>query len=143
MQQVFDMPVTTDAIDPVVRSLRDAAEPYLGTDVLFGFEVSVSEALTNIVRHSYSQLPDAPLARVRITFQGDTAGVTLDLLDNGKPGPADLFIKVPNLDDIDPLAESGRGLALIRHYAETVDFRADRAGNHLHLFFRAGAAAQP
>lgn len=138
MQRAFDMPVTMEAIDTVVGSLREAAEPFLGPVALFGFEVSMSEALTNIVRHAYAGVPDAQQARVRITFHGGVAGVRVDVLDNGAAGPMDLFAEVPDLDDIDPLAESGRGLALIRHYVETVDFRADQAGNHLHLVFRPG-----
>lgn len=126
----------------MVQSLRAASEPFLDDETLFGFQVAMAEALTNIVRYSYDKAQDAVDGVVRISFQGEAAGISLEIHDYGKPGPAGLFKNLPKLDDIDPLSESGRGLALICHYAETVEFCADSTGNHLHLTFKNGHTSQ-
>lgn len=141
MQVAFAMPASMEAIDPMAQSLREVAEPYLDAEMLFGFEVSVSEALTNIVKHSYG--PDAANGNVQITLHCDGAAVSLELQDQGKPARADLYRNVPRLEDIDVLSESGRGLALIKHYTDALSFWSDQTGNHLSLTFKSKDGGRP
>jgi anti-sigma regulatory factor (Ser/Thr protein kinase) len=120
------------AIDPTVRSIRAAAAPWLGADGADGLEVALSEALTNVVVHGYAA--EAP-AKVRIGMTVEEAVIRIEIVDGGQPGPADLYESAPALDEIDLLEESGRGRALIRHFATTVHYRPAQGANRLTLTF--------
>ena len=132
MTPVRELVASQQAVDPVVLSLKDDLKDTLPEDKLGAMEIVVTEALTNIVRHAYQGAGDAPI-RVR-TLLTDAA-VVVEIRDAAPPGPADLFDKAPNIDEIDPLAESGRGLALIRCYADRLDFAPGASGNRLRLEF--------
>lgn len=136
MRLSFQMPARLDAIDATVTSLRDAVAPFLRADALFGFEIVASEALTNVVRHSFDALTPPPEAKVEVTLHCDETTVSLEFLDHGKSGPLDMFAAVPPLDDIDVLAEHGRGLSLILHYTDSAAYTSDQDGNRLHLVFK-------
>jgi serine/threonine-protein kinase RsbW len=142
MRLSFDMPARLEAIDAMVDNLRRAAEPFLSAEELFGFEVAVSEAVTNVVKHAYGGTEASP-ARVDLTVVGDSSTITVELLDHGKPGPSDMFAKLPKLEDIDIFAEHGRGLALIQHYSDQADYTVTPQGNRLRLRFKASASRQP
>lgn len=143
MRLSFQMPARLEAIDALVLDLRHAVEPLVSAEALFGFEVAASEALTNVVRHSIDPLMSSSEAKVQVTLDLDETTVSLELLDQGKPGPADMFATVPNLDDIDPLAEHGRGLALIQHYTKSADYSTGPNGNRLRLVFNISSDTQP
>ena len=132
MHASFEMPPEVGAIDPTVRSIRAAADPWLASDTVHGLEVALSEALTNIVAHGYG---GGGSARVRIDMTVEETVVRLELVDGGQSGPADLYETAPKLDEIDILAESGRGRALIRHFATDVDYRPAEGANRLTLTF--------
>lgn len=124
----FLMPATLEAIDLLAPKVRDAAAAHLPEDRLFALEIALVEALSNIVRHGH------PAGEVEIALHfGD--GIEVEIVDVGNPIPPGLLeAEVPD----DPLAESGRGLALIRTCAD--DLRYERGGgrNRLTLTFRAG-----
>lgn len=136
MRLGFQMPARLDAIDEMVVKLRLAVQPFLAEEALFGFEIAVSEALTNVVKHSFGAFAPPPEAKVEVTLCCDETITSIELLDHGVPGPADMFASVPQLDDIDILAEHGRGLSLIKHYTESADYSSDEEGNRLRLVFK-------
>jgi serine/threonine-protein kinase RsbW len=133
----FEMSARLEAIDAMVLKLRQAAEPFLDPESLFGFELAASEALTNVVRHAYADPLQDAQAKVELTLACDAGVLVLELRDQGKAGPADMFAAVPKLEDIDIFAEHGRGLALIQHYSESADYKSDQKGNHLRMRFKA------
>jgi anti-sigma regulatory factor (Ser/Thr protein kinase) len=138
----LQMPVQLDAIDAMVEKLRLAAGPLLSAEALFGFEVAVSEALTNCVKHAFDGVKQSSAATIEVTLSSDDSFATVEIFDQGRPGPADLLANVPRLEDIDIFAEHGRGLALILHYSDQASFTADRQGNHLRLRFKLSGPAQ-
>lgn len=142
MRLSLEMPAQLEAIDAMVVTLRQAVQSLLSAEDLFGFEVAISEALTNIVKHSFDATVQTSAANVSLTLTCGDQTIALDLIDHGKPGPADMFAKVPRLEDIDILAEHGRGLALIRHYSDLAEFSTGPHGNRLRLTFKPSASAQ-
>jgi serine/threonine-protein kinase RsbW len=127
-----ELVATQKAVDPVVLSLKDDLRDTLPADRLDAVEIAVTEALTNIGRHAQTE---AEPAQVRILVSVTGAGVTIEIADTAPPGPADLFERARSLDEIDPLEECGRGLALIRFYSDGLSFEPGAAGNRLKLEF--------
>lgn len=126
------IPPVLEEVDVLGSRLRDAAAPFLAEDRLFAFEIALVEALTNIIRHGGLSAEDA--VEVRLS---ETAGVVeLEIRDTGPAPPADLFT-APRPDS-DPMAESGRGIALILSCADAV--RLSRDGKVNRLVLRFGAA---
>lgn len=138
MQASFDMSAALHHVDAMVQALRAQVEPALGVQQALAFEGAVSEALTNIVVHGYKGTVGG--AGILIELSTDGQGAQLTVRDQGRPGPSDLYETGPDLDKIDILEESGRGLALIRHHADTVNYTPSSDGNLLVLTF---AAASP
>lgn len=132
MRQAFEMPATIDAVDPTVVSLKAVAADYLSDSGLTGFEVAVSEALANVVTHAFEASSGSPVA---IEFVSRADGVTIVISDAGRPAPSDLFANVAELATIDVLAEDGRGLSLIDHFADEVSYRSENGTNRLTLVF--------
>lgn len=136
MQHTFDLPPQLDDVDKVVQALRAVAEPVLGSQTAVAFEVAVSEALTNIVVHGYKGQDDGQDIAIHLSSNQDALQVIL--VDHGTPGPENLFDEGPDLHEIDFMQESGRGLALIRHYADAVTYTPSPNGNQLILRFNVG-----
>lgn len=122
----FRMPVELEAIDRIAPKLRDAAAAHLPEDRLIALEIALVEALSNIVRHGH------PAGEVEIALRLG-AGVEVEIVDVGNPIPPGLLeAEAPD----DPLAESGRGLALIRTCADDLRYESGEGRNRLTLTFR-------
>lgn len=137
-QTAFSLPVRLDAVDDLVVTLKAGAEAALPDDRLMAMEIALTEALTNTVRHGCAELPGATIT---VTLAIDPEAVSVLIEDDGRPAPAGLFDAGPALDDIDLMAESGRGIALILACSDGVDYRHEAGRNRLSLrFLREGAA---
>ncbi len=95
---------------------------------------AADEALTNIIRHSYGNRPDKPIAlyfrRVQRRLHGEVeCGLEILLCDRG---PAVDLTKLQGrpLEEIRP---GGLGLHLIRQAMDTVEFTRKGATNRLRL----------
>ena len=85
------------------------------------FLLAVSEAFTNALLHGNRFDPDKEIMIcVNITPEAATADIT----DQGIEGLASVRNRQPR----GYLADGGRGIALIRHYAEEVEFAATETG---------------
>lgn len=78
------------------------------------------EALTNVVRHGAARRP------VRVILEGFADRITLQMRDDGPP--FDMF-RGPAALPADPLAETGRGLFLIRESVDELAYRRVRGEN--------------
>lgn len=113
-------------------SLREEVCAALGAAVAARFEIGASEALTNAVKHGHAA---APGSQIEMTLEWAADAVTVEIFDLPGTTPFDPRTHAPLLDDVDPLAESGRGLALIVHCADAVDYISTGARNRLVLTF--------
>lgn len=89
------------------------------------FMVVVSEAFTNAMVHGNELDPAKEIKLVVIINQ---SGLSADILDQGRHG----LERIRSRRRCSLLAESGRGIDLIKHYADSVDF-AERGSGGLRV----------
>lgn len=131
-RQVFQIPNRLDAVDPLALELEVAVAECVNAEVAFRFAVCVSEALTNLVKHAQPSNPDATIC-VYLMVSEDT--VVIEIFDPDGVAPFDLRDHAKDLDEVEALAESGRGLGLIIACADAVDYGMVDAGMRLRLSF--------
>jgi len=112
-------------VDRAVVALKCHVANALGTAGLFRFELSLAEALANVVKHATTSAPDAPVV---IEFEVTRDAVQVEICDPIGAAPFDLRDHAHPLESIDLLAEEGRGLGLILNATDHMDYRrkADR-----------------
>jgi serine/threonine-protein kinase RsbW len=126
------MPNLLDDVDPMVMALAAKAGEVLPMEARFRLELSVSEALTNLVVHAKT---DDQGAVIDIRMWLGTDSVSLEIFDPSGTTPFDIRDHAPDLSQIDPNVEDGRGLALIMDCADAVDYGPSEGKNRLKLTF--------
>lgn len=129
----FLIPATLDAADGLTRRLADGARACLPPDRLAGLEIAVAEALNNVVLHGYGAAGATATIGAALAIRGDA--VAVEIRDTGRPVPPGAFAAAGSPGEIDPLVESGRGLALIAGLPDRLDYASDPDGNRLTLEF--------
>lgn len=133
----FQMPNLLDDVDPMVMALAAKVDDVLPMEARFRLELSVSEALTNLVVHAKTDTPDAV---INIHLKLGRESASLEIFDPTDAQPFDIRAHAPDLSKIDPGAEDGRGLALIMECADAVDYGPSAGKNRLKLTFMARPA---
>ncbi|UWR22009.1 ATP-binding protein [Sulfitobacter sp. S190] len=112
-------------VDRVVLSMKASVQGALGASSLVKFEISLSEALTNLVKHARTSDRSAP---IDIELDETDTSVRVEMFDPVGAQPFDLRDHARPLASVDPLAESGRGLGLFLQCSDDVDYgpKADR-----------------
>lgn len=112
-------------VDRVVLSMKDRVNGVLGPASLFRFEISLSEALANLVKHASTSDQSAP---INVVLCETATAVRVDIFDPVGARAFDLRDHAQPLTSVDPLAESGRGLGLILQCSDHVTYglKADR-----------------
>ncbi len=123
---------TLEDVDLLVTSLKDVVCVALGPEVTFRFEICVSEALTNIVKHAKPKVTEG---RIDITVTEFDRTVMIEIFEPVGTDAFDPRDHAADLDTIDPLAEEGRGLGLIMQCADVVDYGLSGDRNRLALQF--------
>jgi len=105
----------TDASVSVVRQALDGIFQVFGVtqDCREKIALAVSEACANAVQHADDS------TRYRVSAEADDSQCVIEVLDDGAPAP----IPRPPQSMPPPVAESGRGLAIIRLVADSVELR--------------------
>ena len=132
MHAAFEMSAQIAAVDPMVISLKATVAGQLPESKLVGLEVALAEALVNIVVHAVKPPHDKP---VMIEVSLDSEAATFVISDKGVSAPPDLFENASSLEMIDTMAEGGRGLSLIRFFADEVSYSSEAGVNRLTLVF--------
>ncbi len=114
----MNFPAQLSSLSPLAAWLAQQMAPLsVGEEWRFALDLAVCETATNIIRYA---LHEDRESRFGVEFRVADRRVTLRFTDAGKP-----FRRAPALArgderfDVDPLAESGRGLRLI---LRAVDF---------------------
>lgn len=102
----------------------------------WGIELSVIEAVNNIMKHGYRCQPGNPVT-VSLDFHDNYLEIMIT--DRGLSIPKNVLDKNsqevfgfdPN--DINGLPEGGMGMALIKHNMDRIDYKADNGLNRLKL----------
>ena len=123
-------------VDPMVMSLKAAVGMVLKGEDAVRCEISVTEALTNIVVHANSKTADAYIDLIVTEIP---QAVVIEIFDPAGAEAFDPRDHVKILQAVDPMAESGRGLGLILKCADVVRYGPVDGRNRLSLaFLKAG-----
>lgn len=97
-------------------------------------DLCLSEAVGNVLEHGYGATGAEPW--VRVTVHGDPGAVTV-LLEDEAPAFNPLgHSEAQATDDLQEAGVGGRGILLIRRYADTLDYRREQGRNCLSLVIR-------
>jgi serine/threonine-protein kinase RsbW len=118
-------------ISSVERFVEEICDYYNINDTYFGnILIALTEAFNNSLTHGNQ---GDPKKQIEIVFESKPKGLSFTITDQGSgydpgqvPDPLDL--------DIEPAAESGRGLFLIHSLADKVEL--SEGGSQVELFFR-------
>lgn len=127
----FTVRATLEEVDGLARSLAELAGACLPPEKLIGLEIAVVEALNNVVLHGYAGGEGTIAAAITLR----DGGVTVEIGDRGRQVPEGLFQATGSVAELDPLAESGRGIGLIVGLSDRLDYASSPEGNRLTLGF--------
>lgn len=110
--------------------MRIVDQHRLPPDVAQPVMLAVSEAFTNALTHGNRY--DAGKV-IRVELSVNERRLTADIIDEGHGGLSRVAAHRPP----GPLAESGRGISLIRHYSDRVELTETPTGGlHVHIEFK-------
>lgn len=131
-----------DKIALVARAVRAVCQDALNADDADAVELSLVEAMTNVIKHGYEGRPGQDL-RVALSLQADR--LVVEIVDHAHPMKEGLLDEAtPDRFDFDEtnledLPESGMGLALIRMNMDEVEYSSSGGENRLRMVKRIGA----
>lgn len=101
-------------------------------------ELCVVEAVNNCIRHAYRGRPGQEIA---VTARLFADRLVIEVRDTGEPMPARALEAARSAGEPEPLAEGGRGVAIIKAVMDEVEYRSDAGVNTLTLTKRLDGAA--
>ncbi|MEN9543196.1 MAG: hypothetical protein RLZZ598_29 [Pseudomonadota bacterium] len=135
---------TLDEVSRVCAAMSTALRASVDDEWIAAWDLGVTEALTNVVRHGYLGAPgqfidvrceyDGPFLQVRLSDQGRRIPASL-----WEAATGDVFDFDP--DDLQSVPEGGMGLSLIRACFDESSYVGDGSTNHLVLRKRLPACA--
>lgn len=136
VEEAFEVPASDSEVAPAVERLAGL----LGgrgfkVDAVMRQRIALREALTNAVRHGCR---GDPTRLVRVRLEADTGRAQVRVADDGE-GFAVRRVERRSLDRVPRSATGGRGVAMMRLYADRVAY--NERGNEVTLFFHMGGAA--
>lgn len=131
--QHFHMDGTMAAVDQMVVSLTQAASAVLSDGDVLRFELATSEVLTNIVKHALNGGNEGSIVDIELSTSDD--GVVLEIYDPVDTEPFNPRDVQTHIDDVDPLAESGRGIAIILSCADELNYSPINGRQRLSISF--------
>jgi len=101
----------------------------------FAMDVCLEEVLSNIIRHGYAGAPDHTIL-VRCTIPRKDY-LTLIVDDEAPPFNPLLSQDFPSPRSLDRTSAGGRGILLLKQFADTVNYELKPKGNRLTISFTA------
>ena len=113
---------------------RTAVAEGVSGETVFRVMLAIEEAVTNVIRHAFADLPSPHVLRVELEVDGET--LTASVIDNGRPFDPST---VPEPDLTKPLGErepGGLGVHLMRGVMDRIDYCRTDDLNRLTLIKR-------
>jgi anti-sigma regulatory factor (Ser/Thr protein kinase) len=110
-----------------------AREEHLSADLRFRVDLCLEEALANVRAHAFPA--DGP-HDVVVRCHTSADWLELEVEDNGRPFDPLTVPLPPRPRRIEDAPPGGRGVGLIRHFAEECRYRREAGRNHLTLRWR-------
>ncbi len=139
VQTKMFFPATFYHASRMTQALRLLMEDRTSEETRNEMEIGVMEAMTNIVRHAYK---DVPIGTIEATYTSALEGITVEFKDTGSPIPSDLFERANNSGlnfdetDVANLPEGGMGVALMHVIFDSIEYNHENNINRLTLFKR-------
>jgi len=122
ISHTFTYPSTREANDRVLDDLlRILSASRIESEVVNGVCVAVSEAFTNAVVHGNLENPSK---YVTLRLQVNDSDIIADIVDEGYGGVTQIESRKPSTEN----DEGGRGIDLIRHYADSYRLTETESG---------------
>lgn len=118
--------VITETIAAILSTIEDIPER---DQVVYGVQLAVHEACTNIVEHAYGEEVEEGRIYVTFTVSESPRSLQIDLFDTGSPFEQSQ-VAAPNLE---VPQEGGYGLYLIDQLMDEVRYETKTDGNYLYL----------
>lgn len=96
--------------------------------------LALEEAVTNVIRHGFSDVPAPHLLRVRLEIEA--GNLTAEVLDNGRPFDPSAVPEPVLSKIIEDRAAGGVGIHLMRDMTDRIDYRHEDGLNRLTLVKR-------
>jgi anti-sigma regulatory factor (Ser/Thr protein kinase) len=109
-----------------------AAQHGFTDKVLFGANLCLEEAVTNVIRHGYAN--DTGLVTVRFSIPCEGSFVFTVEDDAPQFNPLDQEMQ-PLISPANPLQIGGQGIRLMRDFAGTLEYAPTATGNQLRIGF--------
>lgn len=125
-----------DMVRLVARAVRSLCSELLGDDAVDAVEISLVEAMNNVIEHGYEGRRGQGV-EVQLDLQRDH--VAIEIIDHAPPMPAGTIERATagmlrfDETDIAGLPEGGMGLALIRMNMDEVEYRETPSENRLRM----------
>lgn len=136
VNNVMNFPAQLSSLSPLAAWLAQQMAPLsVGEEWRFALDLAVCETATNIIRYA---LHEDRQRVFRVEFIAAEDRVTLRFIDAGEVFPAELLALARGDErfDVDPLAESGRGLRLILRAVDYFNVET-RAGENVTTLIKA------
>lgn len=119
---LLEYPSVPEAIGRMLDELEILLKRHeISVEIGRGVCLAVSEAFTNALIHGNKGRPDR---LIKLGIEVNESQIIADINDQGTGGVERVISKSP----AEPMAESGRGVDLIRHFAASVDFAENTHG---------------
>lgn len=119
-----------------VAQVNDAVRDFLvnqgvETYVLNAFDICLTEALNNIIKHAYKEEKGR---NITVQIAKDTKTIEVEIIDEGEPRTK---LEIPNLEfdpqDINNLPESGMGLFIMNQLMDELKYENRNGKNYFIL----------
>ena len=118
-------------LEPWVAML--AVKFRLPSSLAHRLDLCVTELVTNVIGHGY---PEASAGTVSIRFWHQPEQIIIRIDDDGRPFDPTSYVPPALPSSLAEATNGGRGIRLVRHYADELRYRRDAATNQLTLTFR-------
>ncbi|WP_454917811.1 ATP-binding protein [Xanthobacter sediminis] len=119
------------SITDVTSWLADLAEQEGWPQAMrFGLELSVEEALTNVISYGFAAVAHDPDIRIEVHRMPE-GRVAVELIDNGLAFDPTTLAEPEEVDTIEDAKIGGHGVQLMRHFLESLAYRRGEGENRL------------
>ena len=105
----------------------------ISSDTQFAMDLCLEEVISNIIRHGYSSNADGV---IRVQYLAHRDGFSTLVVEDEAPSFNPLVINNPPLPrSLEETTEGGRGIPLLKEFADEVEYQPKPIGNRLILKF--------
>ncbi len=130
---VAEIPKVSEWLESLAE--RDGIPPNL----VFGLQLSVEEALANVISHGFPELGHRCV--IRLEYQKlDDRRFLVRIIDNGVAFDPTAVVSPDMAGSVEDAEIGGHGVRLMRHFLEAISY--ERQGDENHLLLVAGPKGQ-